>query len=70
MQASTFFPHLRKQELVLAWVAGCWTVTHFQHQHALESNKFFFELFNRFNERYDAMNDALQLIADNEGPLT
>jgi hypothetical protein len=63
-------PGVRKQELALAWVAGCWAITHFQHQHTLESNKFFFELFNRFNQRYDGMNDALQLIADGEGPLT
>jgi hypothetical protein len=65
-----FAPAVRKQELVLAWVAGCWAITHFQHQHTLESNKFFFELFNRFNQRYDEMNNALQLIADGEGPLT
>lgn len=65
-----FVPALRKQELVLAWVAGCWAITHFQHQHTLESTKFFFELFTRFNERYDSMNDKLQRIADGEGELT
>ena len=65
-----FVPSMRKQELALAWVAGCWAFTHFQHQHTLEANKFFFELFNRFNQRYDGMNNALQLIADGDGPLT
>lgn len=63
-------PAARTQELALAWVAGCWALTHFQHQHTLESSKFFFELFNRFNQRYDSMNEQLQLIADGEGPLT
>jgi len=65
-----FVPAMRKQELVLAWVAGCWAITHFQHQHTLESNKFFFELFSRFNERYDGVNDELQRIADGDGELT
>lgn len=63
-------PAVRKQELVLAWVAGCWAFTHFQHQHTLAANRFFFELFVRFNERYDGMNEALQLIADGKGPLS
>lgn len=63
-------PAVRKQELALAWVAGCWALTHFQHQHTLAANKFFFELFNKFNERYDKINEALQLIEDGDGPLT
>jgi hypothetical protein len=63
-------PAARTQELALAWVAGCWAVTHFQHQHTLQSNKFFFDLFTRFNQRYDTMNNCLQAIADGEGPLT
>src|SRR2546425_12392987 len=57
---------LQRQELALAWIAGWWTFTHFQHQHSLEKSRFFFELFNRFNERYDAMNDRLQIIAESE----
>ena len=52
-------PALRIQELALAWIAGWWTFTHFQHQHSLERSKFFFDLFKQFNDRYNGLNDDL-----------
>jgi hypothetical protein len=60
-------PSLQHKELAVAWIAGWWTFTHFQHQHSLEKTKFFFELFNRFNERYSKMNEGLQSIPEGEG---
>jgi hypothetical protein len=57
-------------ELVIAWVGGAWAITHFLHQHELEKNRFFFDLFNKFNERYDNLNNDLQDIFKTEAPLT
>jgi hypothetical protein len=64
------FPEVRKPELVFTWVAGCWAVTHFQHQHHLERSRFFCERFNRFNERYNEMNNRLDLIVNAAGIVT
>ena len=65
----TAFVGLRRPEFVFGWVAGCWALTHFQHQHHLERAKFFCDLFNRFNERYNQLNDRLQRIAQGTGIL-
>jgi hypothetical protein len=64
------FPEVRETALVLAWVAGCWGLTHFLHQHYLERARFFCDLFNRFNERYNEMNNRLDLIVNGSGIVT
>jgi hypothetical protein len=57
-----FVPALQRAELIISWTAGLWAVTNFLHQHELARARFFFELFNRFNERYDGLNCELASI--------
>jgi hypothetical protein len=64
------FASLHRPELVVGWVAGCWALTHFLHQHYLARARFFSDLFNRFNERYDKINDRLAEVAEATGMLS
>jgi len=62
-------PDLRSNELVLGWVGSAWALCSFLQAQELERTRFFFDLFNRFNERYNALNDDLDRIVKQEGPL-
>lgn len=63
-------PAFRAPELVLASAGGVWALSNFLHQQELAHTRFFFELFNRFNERYDKINNDLQRIAESEALMT
>jgi hypothetical protein len=63
-------PALRAPEVLVSLVAGAWTLVHFLHQHSLERNRFFFELFREFNRRYDALNDPLGEIMEHRNALS
>ena len=62
-------PAIQTGEVVLGWVGASWAVCSFWQQQDLEKTRFFFELFNNFNERYNALNDDLDLITRKDGPL-
>ncbi len=63
-------PAFREPELVLASAGGVWALSNFLHQQELAHTRFFFELFNRFNERYDEVNNDLQRIAESQALMT
>lgn len=63
------FPGIRSNELALGWIGSAWAFCSFWQQQDLEKTRFFFELFNRFNERYNVLNDDLDRIARQDGPL-
>ena len=63
------FPSIRGSELALGWIGAAWAFCSFWQQQDLEKTRFFFELFNRFNERYNVLNDDLDRIARQEGRL-
>lgn len=56
------FAEVRETQVAIAWVGSVWAITYFLHQHELEKNRFFLELFREFNQRYDRMNDHLQTL--------
>lgn len=64
------FPILRTSEIVLGWVGASWAVCSFWQQQDLEKTRFFFELFNNFNERYNLLNEDLDQITQRHGPLS
>lgn len=57
-------------EHMTTWLGGVLTVTlgffYFVQQQKVAETKLFFELFSKFNERYDRMNDRLTWLAECE----
>lgn len=56
--------------IVVGAIGALWALTHFWHQHELEKNRFFFQLFVQYNERYDKLNNKLQAIQESTQDLT